>query len=433
MNKKEQEEIIRASIAEAKESVRSKLNPVMEEVEELEEDYDSGAAKDKEKNDKYVKRREKHGLKSDSWKDKSKNLNKKAVTGMSEEIEELDDERDDELEEGTSAADSLKPHGAPGEPISKIQMIHQMIGAASAASHEDLTHWFHQTMAQFGPGKTYGVGDNSASNQSSIDMKSGAGPKTSYPMPKLSVKEDLDRVFDSEDLSEEFKAIASTIFEAAIETKFMVESVKLEEEYASYIEEQINTYKQEMAERLDTYLDYVVENWMSDNSVAIESTLRNELMEDFINGLKGLFAEHYIDAPEERIDVINTMAEKVAELESTLDALISENVDLKNTLVESKRDDLVENYTTGMTLTDKEKFVSLAEGLEFDGDLDKYGMKLEMIRENYFLNETPVQESNINEEVFEGEIEPTNVRRSMDPAINKYVAAISRSVKPVKL
>jgi hypothetical protein len=288
-------------------------------------------------------------------------------------------------------------------------------------------------MAQFGPGKTYGVGDNSGHNQGSLDMKPSAastnkGPKTKDGMPKLNMKEDVEEMFAGSDLSEEFKDKASTLFEAAISARIITETARLEEEFEQKLEEQVSVINEELASKIDTYLDYVVENWMKENEVAIESALRNEIMEEFMDGLKNLFSEHYINVPEDKVEVLEALAQKVSELEVKLDETISENAILKGELVEDQARGIFEELASDLALTQQEKFSALAEGIEFDGNLETYAKKLNIIKENYFRTETTTKSSNIEEETFEGEItESTN--RYVDPNVNRYVQAIARNVK----
>lgn len=328
----------------------------------------------------------------------------------------------DKVEESTQAAESLKPSSRPKDEPKSVVMGN-MMKMAGGMSKDDLNK-FAATMAQFGPGKDYGVGDKSASNQATIDMKTGKGPKTKDAMPKLNVKEDIDEMFVGEDLSEEFKEKASTLFEAAISARLSVEVAKLEEAYQETIAEELEVFTEEITDKLDAYLDYVVENWMAENEVAIESTLRNEIMEEFIDGLKGLFSEHYIEVPESKVDVVESLAEKVNELEETLDNVITENSEMKEIISDVAMREIFEELSSDLALTQQEKFASLAEGIEFDGDIDVYTKKLRIIKETYFNNEQV--SSNLEEETFEGD-NPSVV--STNPVVNKYVQALSRTVK----
>ena len=332
------------------------------------------------------------------------------------------------IEEGTLAADSLKPNSKPADPMSRIEMMTAVMKGMDGMGKKDLTKFFDQTIAQFGPGKNYGVGDKSAANQSSVDMKGGSGPKTRDAMPKLSVKEDVEEMFSGSDLSEEFKDKASTIFEAAVSARIIAEQARLEEEFETKLTEAVAEINEELTEKVNSYLDYVVEQWMEDNAVAIESTLRNELMDEFVEGLKNLFAEHYIDVPQEKVNVIESLAAKVEELESKLDEQISENVEIKRALVDSEKKEVYESFITDLALSQQDKFAALAESVDFDGNLEVYAKKLSYIKENYFATEKKAPAStNIEEETFEGETETNTV--SVDPVVNRYVQAISRSIK----
>ena len=333
------------------------------------------------------------------------------------------------IEEGTMAADSLQPASKSiSDPKSRIEMMTSVLHGMDTMPKKDLVKWFDQAMAVFGPGKDYGVGDKSAQNQSSIDMHGGSGPKTRDAMPKLSMKEDVEDMFAGQDLTEEFKEKVSTIFEAAVAARVIVEEARLEEEFEAHLEEAIAEINEELTNKVDTYLDYVVEQWMEDNAVAIESTLRNELASEFIEGLKGLFAEHYIDVPQEKIDVIESLAEKVEQLEEKLTESISENVELKKAFVEVEKKEVFESYLSYLALSQQEKFAALAEGVDFDGDLEVYSRKLSIIKENYFGSEkkAPVS-TNIVEETFEGDTGAEIV--NVDPVMSRYAQAISKSIK----
>lgn len=340
-------------------------------------------------------------------------------------------DKKEKMDEETLAASSLHPKARHSDPMSKLGAMHGVMNVMAGMGKSDLINFFNQVQSQFGPGKDWGVGDKSAANQSTIDMKPSdatgkSAPKTRDAMPKLNVKEDIEEMFNGQDLSEEFKDSVSTLFEAAISARLIAETARLEEEFETKLQEEIATFNEEVTSKLDTYLDYCVENWMKENEVAIESTLRNELTTEFVEGLKNLFAEHYINVPEDKVDVLEAMAAKVSALEEKLDESISENVELKNFVVESHRQDILADIASDLALTQQEKFSALAEGIEFDGDLDVYAKKLMIVKENYFKSESTSHSSNIEEETFEGEIsESVNV----DPMVGRYVQALARTVK----
>jgi len=332
------------------------------------------------------------------------------------------------LDEASIAADTLKPGSrTEADPKSKIEFMQRTLGAMNGMKKEDLSKWYEQAMALIGKeASSLPSGANSDANQSSVDMKTGKGPKTRDAMPKLSVREDVEEMFDGEDLSEEFRDKATTLFEAAVNAKLTVEIAKLEEEYEARLDEELTSIVEETEKNLDTYLNYVVERWMDENRVAIESTLRSEITEEFIGGLKNLFAEHYIDVPEEKIDVVESLTAKVEELEEQLHEAISVNRELTEAVIESERHEVFEELSEGLTMAQSEKFAALAEGIEFDGDLDVYKTKLSVVKEKYFAQKT--HSSNIEEETFEGEA-ITESTVTVDPTVNRYVQAISRTIK----
>ena len=167
-------------------------------------------------------------------------------------IDAIENEEETDLDEATMAAETLKPNSKPvPDAKSKIGMMQAVMGQMHQMSKGDLTHWFNATMAQFGPGKTYGVGDNSAKNTSTIDMTTGKGPKTKDAMPKLNVKEDVEEMFNGYEISEEFKEEASTLFEAAISARVIAETARLEEEFAQKLEEQVSVINEELASKID--------------------------------------------------------------------------------------------------------------------------------------------------------------------------------------
>ncbi len=342
--------------------------------------------------------------------------------------EKPDMDEEVELDEASIAAATLKPGSrTEADPKSKIEFMQRTLGAMSGMKKEDLSKWYEQAMALIGKeASSLPAGANADANQSSVDMKTGKGPKTRDAMPKLSVKEDVEEMFDGEDLSEEFRDRATTLFEAAVNARLTVEVAKLEEEYEARLDEELGSIVEETEKNLDTYLNYVVERWMDENRVAIESTLRSEITEEFIGGLKNLFAEHYIDVPADKIDVVESLTAKVEELEEQLHEAISVNRELTEAVVESSRQEVFEELSEDLTLAQAEKFAALAEGLEFDGDLDVYRTKLSVVKEKYFAQKT--HSSNIEEETFEGEA-LTESTVSVDPTVNRYVQAISRTIK----
>ena len=358
---------------------------------------------------------------------------------LEEETEILEEQT--EVQEDSAALSSLKPNSMPNgsDPKSKVEYITSVLGAMHTMKKTDLEKWFHQAMDLIGKEASHLPGSaNEKSNETSIQMKSShatgtGGASANDPMAKIasitpgqSVREDVAEMFLGQDLSEEFKEKASTLFEAAIHMRALEEVVRLEEAYKVALSEEVQEMQESLEKKLDTYLDYVVEAWMKENEVAIESSLRNEVTEEFIGGLKNLFTEHYIDVPQEKVDVIESLAAKVVQLESKLNNVISENSELKGDLTVVQRNEIIEQVAESLTMTETEKFNALAESIQFDGDLDVFTKKLSYIKESYF----PAQKSyvsNIISESFEGEDGEHTVINS--PEVNRYVQAISRTVK----
>ena len=367
---------------------------------------------------------------ADAKKDMKRKLNNR-VDGMLRSTQKEETEMtEQEIAEGSQAMETLKPNSMPAaDPKSRVEIMKSMIGAMAEMPKKDLVKWFDQTQALYGPNKDHGVADNSAKNKSSIDMKpSAAGSKgadVKDAMPKISMKEDIAEMFEGQELSEEFKEKASTLFEAAVSARIIAEVARLEEEYEEKLNEQIESVTAELTEKLDAYLDYVVEQWMTENEVAIETSLRNELMDDFIESLKGVFAEHYIDVPQDRLDVLEALATKVEELEARLDETISENNELKQFAVQVEMEGIFNEVTEGLALTQVERFRSLAEGIEFDGDLSAYTRKLNIIKESHFHEKKT--SSMLTESVEEDGIVTEEV--AVAPEMKRYMQAISRTVK----
>lgn len=348
---------------------------------------------------------------------------------MSEKEQDINIEEHMEEVTESAASDTLKPGSrSVADPKSKIETITAVIGAMHSMRKDDLTKWYTQAMDLIGKeADSLPSGANADANASTIDTKLGKGPKTRDPMPKISVKEDVEEMFEGQDLSEEFKDRATTLFEAAVNARITLEMTKLEEQYEEQLTEEVAEITEALEAKLDTYLDYVTENWMKENEVAITSTLRNEITEEFIDGLRGLFAEHYIEVPEDKVDVLEELAAKVEALETKLDESITENVQLKEALLDSEKTETLREMAEDLTLNESEKFAALAEGIEFDGDLDTYRKKLAYVKESYFNKKTNKSVSNIEEETFEAPESDRVV--SADPEINRYAQAIARTIK----
>jgi hypothetical protein len=237
------------------------------------------------------------------------------------------------------------------------------------------------------------------------------------------VKEDIDALMNGEELSEEFRAKATTIYEAAVTTRVKEEMTRIEEEFNSKLAEQVETIKEGLVEKVDGYLDYVVEQWIAQNEIALEHGMKSEILEGFVSGLKGLFEEHYIDIPEEKFDVLGSLEEQVAELEAKLNETVESNIELNKTLGELKRAELVQEASSGLADTEVEKLKGLAEELTYE-DETTFKTKLQTIRENYF---TTKAQSDVKSVVTDAPVDTLTEEKKLDPVMAAYTSVLNRN------
>ena len=205
---------------------------------------------------------------------------------------------------------------------------------------------------------------------------------------EYNVEEDVNALLGGEELSEEFREKAKVIFEAALNSKVKEIQEALEAQYAEKLAEEKEGLKDTLTERVDAYLEYVCEEWMKENELAVEAGLKTEMTESFLEGMKGLFEEHYVTIPEDKYDVLESMVEKLDEMETKLNEQIDKNIDLNKRLAESTADSILDQISEGLATTQKEKLASLAESVEFESE-DEYREKLETLKESYFSSKAP--------------------------------------------
>ena len=245
----------------------------------------------------------------------------------------------------------------------------------------------------------------------------------------IDVKDDVEALVQGEDgLTEEFKEKASTIFQAAVQAKVLEEVNKKADEIETQLKEDQDKssegFKKEMTEKVDGYLTYVVEEWMKENELAIEKGIRSELVEDFMSGLKTLFAEHYIDIPEEKVDMVDDLFTKVEDLETSLDEEINRGVELQKEFAQFKKDDAISEVTKDLADTETEKISKLAEGIEYENQ-EQYIEKLNVLKESYFPKSDAVtSEITETDETIEVPDEKTEVKLHED--MEHYTSAIKR-------
>ena len=241
------------------------------------------------------------------------------------------------------------------------------------------------------------------------------------------VEADVQALLEGEELSEEFQKKATTIFEAAIKSKVGTIKEELQEAYATALVEELDDIKKGLTERVDSYLEYVCDEWFQENALQVESGLKTEMTESFLEGMKGLFEEHYVTIPEEKYDVLNSMVDKLDEMENKLNEQIDRNVALNRRLAESKADVIFADVAEGLADTQKEKLATLAENVEFESDAD-YREKLETLKESYFPSKTSAPKNtseNLSEEVSTDEV----IQEDTSPRMQAYLDVLSRAVK----
>ena len=229
----------------------------------------------------------------------------------------------------------------------------------------------------------------------------------------IDIEEDVNALLGGEELSEEFKDKARVIFEAALTSKIKEIQETLEVQFEAKLDEERETLKESLTERVDSYLEYVCEEWMKENELAIEHGLKTEMTESFLSGMKGLFEEHYVTIPEEKYDVLESMVDKLDDMETKLNEQIDKNIGLNKRLAESVSDNILDNVSEGLAATQKEKLASLAESIEFESE-EEYREKLETLKESYF-SRTPTTKSDAPQTLSEGvDSTPAPVAGTMD-------------------
>lgn len=325
---------------------------------------------------------------------------------------EIVENTQDEIEE-SAGSETLKP-GAGSSTVEKLATFTSLL---SQLKGEDLSHFLNDALAQIG---------KEAALTPSATAPGGKPALGQMPRATLgAVKEDIAAMFAGEELTEEFKESASTLFEAALTARMNLETVRIEEEAAEQLAEEVETIKEEMTTKIDQYLDYVVEQWVEENKLAIETSLRAEIAENFMEGLRGLFAESYINVPDEKIDILGELQAQIEELEAKLDESINTQLELQSVIDEATQEATFDEVSEGLAATQVEKLRTLAEGIEFS-DSETYAKKLNIIKDKYFTEGKKVVSTGVIAEEAE---ELTEQVAPVPAHMAHYAAAISRTVK----
>ena len=242
------------------------------------------------------------------------------------------------------------------------------------------------------------------------------------------LEQDVSALLSGEDLSEEFQEKARTIFETAIKTKVAEVKEQIEAQYEAALIEEVQSIKSELTERLDAYLEYVADEWIAENTLAIEHGLKTEMTESFLAGMKSLFEDHYVSIPEDKYDVIENMVDKLDEMETKLNEQIQKNVALNKRLAESTSDVIFAEVAEGLALSQKDKLASLAENVEFDSEAN-YREKLVKLRESYFPTNAGTQRSKTETVSEEVKTEEQQIQESYSPMMTAYLQTLGRAAK----
>jgi hypothetical protein len=321
-----------------------------------------------------------------------------------------------------------------GSMKEEIEYVEESVKAAKTAakeahakgmSAEDADRHIFHAVVSANKGKSEGAGGmatrariNSATDAGLSHFKKLSGTTSE----SVNYVEELSNLF-GDDVSESFIVEASTLFEAAVALKVD----EIEQSYAATLDAEVASIKEELKSQVDQYLTFAAEEWVKTNEVAIETSLKNELTEEFIEGLKNLFAEHYMEVPSDKVDVLETLASKVEELEARLNETVNESIQLKKDLSRYEMQEAFDEVSEGLALTQVEKFRTIAENLEFGGNIENFKNKLEVVKEQYF-NEKKAVTSNILTEEFENG-DDSSTTHVVNGEMGRYVTAISRSLK----
>ena len=314
-------------------------------------------------------------------------------------------------------------------PSTKTAMIKQLFDKVNGLKKEEVSKRFKDLIDVIEAEDMGGPSPDDAKPDDDSHAVGKKKKKMKVAMPEINVKEDIAALVQGEELSEEFKSKAATIFEAAVHQKVMeVSSEKideLEKEFQDNLQEEIVSFRDELTEKVDGYLNYVVEEWMKENELALESSLRSEITEEFMSGLKNLFTEHYIEVPEEKVDIVENLFDKVEELEEKLNSQIQENVKVKDELNDYRKNKILEEVCEDLADTQAEKMKSLVDGVTYEENADDFENKVKMIKESYFPNQVK-QDENIEQEDVVSEDEVSEESPKMNNIMEAYSRAISR-------
>ena len=349
-------------------------------------------------------------------------LNTSIVPGQQDvgQIGDSPEEENDGLPDYTKGTPTATPPGATppvgSEPMKKLDGQPQ-----ETMGRKDISHATQSSATDYSA-----IRDRIAGKMAPQTFEKNPGATFQSYGESIDMSDDVNALLEGENLSEEFKAKATTIFEAAVLSRVEAVAAEVESQLTEEFTVAVETIKEELAAKVDDYLNYMVEEWIKENQLAVESGLRAEIVEDFIGGLRDLFVEHYIDIPADKVDVVEELTSKVGELEASLNEQINKSIDLTKELNEQKKIEAIYTACEGLTQTQVEKMKSLAESVEFTTGED-FAQKLETLKESYFKSEVKAaSNAALDDEV---QIEEEVKKKSFaDPSMELYAKTISQTL-----
>jgi hypothetical protein len=348
-----------------------------------------------------------------------KAIDKKNGKKDDDEDDDEDDDDEDDDKKDESVKEELKI------PTTKTAMISAIFDKVNGLKKEDVSKRFKDLMDVI---EAEDLGGETPDNATPEGDKVAIGKKKKkikISMPEINVKEDIEALVEGEELSEEFKAKASTIFEAAVHQKVMEIAAskvdEMENEYQAELQEEIVTFRDDLTDKVDGYLNYVTEEWMKENELALESSLKSEITEEFMGGLKDLFTEHYIEVPEEKVDIVENLFDKVEDLEGQLNQSVQENIKVKKELNEYRKDKILEEVCEDLADTQSEKMKTLAEGVSYEDDSENFEEKVKTIKDNYFPNQQK-QDENVEQ------VDASDGEEVSEPKMTNIMEAYSKAI-----
>jgi len=316
------------------------------------------------------------------------------------------------------------------DPATTLAQVKNVVNAKAAAVKEEVADEDEEVISEEDDDVVEGGDEDVEEGGDEVDGEGAeeeVGEEEEVVEEDFNIDEDVNALLAGEELSEEFQEKARTIFEAAIRSKVSEIKEELQQTYENALIEEVEFIKEALTDRVDTYLEYVADEWFQENALSIEHGLKTEMTESFLAGMKNLFEDHYVSIPEDRYDVIESMVDKLDEMEEKLNEQIERNIALNRRLAESVADVIFADVAEGLALSQKDKLASLAENVEFDSEED-YREKLVTLRESYFPSNAGTQR-NDSETLSEEMISDIDFNQSVSPMMESYLQTLGRVAK----